>query len=583
MKYASPAQYYVVPASPSVALADLVPLPAVASPRSTAKAREFLKLLDPPLELSEELTVVEVVKKLLTFHCVTVHNDYNNQIDELSDVQLARDGSAHGETAKTIARGYVAKKCAERIAVQAMKLSLESPKQTEPDQKSDFPSIERLIFLQKKTTDAKKAHDRARFNLSDQSEESPGLVKKLRKAERRRLSELRQISQKLDEEMKFLCNRWPAHEYPELYNNEHSTRLKRFMVMNGLVPNGVPYYKNIADALIFYSEWKRVQGPARHELYFAVLDGEKFALKAHSNLDSDNQKLLEERMLLIHSLQHPNIISILAVIVCEEEGSSLRKLLVQMPQYEQNLKSWLQMHLVDAPAELQTERRYRMAACANVPDPHSSLQTWAGPVATRNQLLLGVLQGIKCVHQQGLVHNNVKLDNILLSESREAVLSDFDARLHLDTRVTASTTGTMLQAYAAPELQPRPGRPKLNPSFASDMYSIGVVLMVAFAPETIEEVELGYGDTAARNIATFQRSSSKLPGELQRSVRRLLGREVENRPTAPQMLLNEPFVGPPEGVPVMTPSRWCLCLASAASSQAGIEPGPEQEPEPEPN
>jgi serine/threonine protein kinase len=582
-------------------------------------------------------------------------------------------------------------------------MSSEPSRQAEPHQQSDRPSIERLIFLQRKFADAKKVHGRARYRLDDEKSSLPSITgsgahrladltpgttytvnfsvthhpgyanetlhvnvdgtqiwetrnpadtstlemasftatkashvlafanksptgeksvvfdeisvvpHELNKEEERRLSEFRQASQKLDEEMEFLCRRWPAREYPDLYNNYHATRLKRFMDMKGLVPNGVPEHKNIADALIFYKEWKRVQTPSvRHELYFAALDGDTVALKAYGDLNSRNQKLIEDRLLLIHSLQHPNITSILAVLVCKAEapdhetGSSLRKLLVQTPRYERNLKSWLQMQLVDAPAELQAGCRHSMGACTTAPEPQAPRQTWIGPVETRKQLLLGVLQAIKYVHQHGLVHNNVKLDNILIGGSSEAVLTDFG--MPRQGVVTASITSTSVQAYTAPELQTL-RRHGAEPSPASDMYSIGVVLLLAFAPENIEMVESGQehvhakagGGTAARNLATFHRSRIELPDALQTSVRSLLGREVANRPTADQMLLDGGGVfGPSEGVPTTSFPRWCLCLSPAASARTkllgqeplGVVVGPgsgsesesesDFEPEPEP-
>eukprot|EP01046_Picozoa_sp_COSAG06_P062375 COSAG06_NODE_14050_length_1194_cov_1.315982_2_plen_199_part_01 len=48
-------------------------IPDVISAKSTAKAREFLGMLDPPVVLSEEMTVNAVVKKILTFQAVLLH------------------------------------------------------------------------------------------------------------------------------------------------------------------------------------------------------------------------------------------------------------------------------------------------------------------------------------------------------------------------------------------------------------------------------------------------------------------------------------------------------------------------------
>lgn len=48
-------------------------IPDVISVKSTTKAREFLGMLDPPVTLSEEMTVNAIVKKILTFQAVLLH------------------------------------------------------------------------------------------------------------------------------------------------------------------------------------------------------------------------------------------------------------------------------------------------------------------------------------------------------------------------------------------------------------------------------------------------------------------------------------------------------------------------------
>ena len=90
-------------------------IPDVVSAKSNAKAREFLGMLDPPVELSEELTVDAVVKKVLKFQAILLHFD-NDAISSADGMQqLVRVDSAHGTRAKAIARSFVAQKCAERI------------------------------------------------------------------------------------------------------------------------------------------------------------------------------------------------------------------------------------------------------------------------------------------------------------------------------------------------------------------------------------------------------------------------------------------------------------------------------------
>jgi len=91
-------------------------LPEVVSAKSTAKAREFLGMLTPPVELREELTVAAVVRKFLTFQAILLHF-LNGSIATAQGMgQLARVNGVHGTRAKEIARKHVARTCAERIA-----------------------------------------------------------------------------------------------------------------------------------------------------------------------------------------------------------------------------------------------------------------------------------------------------------------------------------------------------------------------------------------------------------------------------------------------------------------------------------
>ena len=98
-----------------------------------------------------------------------------------------------------------------------------------------------------------------------------------------------------------------------------------------------------------------------------------------------------------------------------------------------------------------------------------------GPLPVRRalELALAVANGLAFAHEQGLVHRDVKPQNVLLSREGEVKVTDFGiARsLHVDHGVTQ--TGTVLGTgeYLAPEQAS--GKP-VSP--ATDVYSLGVVL-----------------------------------------------------------------------------------------------------------
>eukprot|EP01045_Picozoa_sp_COSAG04_P001761 COSAG04_NODE_60_length_30221_cov_15.908837_8_plen_775_part_00 len=113
------------------------PLPDLVSAKSVAKAREFLRMLNPPVELSEELSVKAVVEKILTFQAILLHFE-NDALDGLEAVKLARVGSTHGKRAKEIAQKHVAQTCAERIAktVRTHRSHLEPQPEPQPEPES---------------------------------------------------------------------------------------------------------------------------------------------------------------------------------------------------------------------------------------------------------------------------------------------------------------------------------------------------------------------------------------------------------------------------------------------------------------
>jgi hypothetical protein len=141
---------------------------------------------------------------------------------------------------------------------------------------------------------------------------------------------------------------------------------------------------------------------------------------------------------------------------------------------------------------------------------------------------LAVADGLAFAHEHGLVHRDVKPQNVLLSSEGEVKVTDFGiARsLHMDHGVTQ--TGTVLGTgeYLAPEQAS--GKP-VSP--ATDVYSLGVVLWellagdVPFVGENFVAVALRHvnepppslrerrPDVSPRLDAAVERALAKGPGQ----------------------------------------------------------------------
>ena len=95
------------------------------------------------------------------------------------------------------------------------------------------------------------------------------------------------------------------------------------------------------------------------------------------------------------------------------------------------------------------------------------------PVERALELAIQISRGLAFAHQQGLVHRDVKPQNVLLNGNGEAKVTDFGIARSLDVQHGMTQTGTVLGTsdYIAPE-QAQGRRVDEH----TDVYSLGVVL-----------------------------------------------------------------------------------------------------------
>jgi serine/threonine protein kinase len=151
------------------------------------------------------------------------------------------------------------------------------------------------------------------------------------------------------------------------------------------------------------------------------------------------------------------------------------------------------------------------------------------PVRRALELALAIADGLAFAHDRGLVHRDVKPQNVLLNRDGEVKVTDFGiARsLHMDHGVTQ--TGTVLGTgeYLAPEQAS--GKP-VSP--ATDVYSLGVVLWellagdVPFVGENFVAIALRHVNEPPPSLR--ERRPDVTP-RLEAAVHRALAKDPANR------------------------------------------------------
>jgi serine/threonine-protein kinase len=157
------------------------------------------------------------------------------------------------------------------------------------------------------------------------------------------------------------------------------------------------------------------------------------------------------------------------------------------------------------------------------------LRTGRLPVRRALELALATADGLAFAHEHGLVHRDVKPQNVLLSREGDVKVTDFGIARSLHVEHGVTQTGTVLGTgeYLAPEQAS--GKP-VSP--ATDVYSLGVVLWellagdVPFVGENFVAVALRHVNEAPPSL--HERRSDVTP-RLGAAVERALAKDPARR------------------------------------------------------
>ncbi|MCD9142873.1 serine/threonine-protein kinase [Streptomyces albireticuli] len=173
---------------------------------------------------------------------------------------------------------------------------------------------------------------------------------------------------------------------------------------------------------------------------------------------------------------------------------------------------------------------------------------------------LDVLNALTAAHEAGVLHRDVKPDNVLLGRNERVVLTDFGiAQIEGEQGLTETGGFVGSPEYVAPErvLGRRPGP-------ESDLWSLGVVLYAA-----VEGVSPFRRSNTPATLQTILSAEPQVPargaGALGTLIMQLLRKDPAARPTAPEVrqalesvarpTTPQPLAYAPAAAPV-TGSRW---------------------------
>jgi serine/threonine protein kinase len=175
------------------------------------------------------------------------------------------------------------------------------------------------------------------------------------------------------------------------------------------------------------------------------------------------------------------------------------------------------------------------------------------PPQRATEVTLQVARALSVAHEGGVIHRDIKPQNILLSNSGEAKVADFGiARAASATTMTqaGSVMGTV--HYISPEQAlGEPSTPK------SDLYSLGVVLYEMLTGELPYDAETPAG-VVMKHVGGLSRppreTNPEVPEELDAVTARLLARDPEHRyPDASALV--EDLERAKEGLPLDAATR----------------------------
>jgi hypothetical protein len=236
-------------------------------------------------------------------------------------------------------------------------------------------------------------------------------------------------------------------------------------------------------------------------VFVTTLGDEACVLKQFDFADDKEKRRIFKEAGALRKLNHPHVVKLLSVVFKSDIGNP--EAYIHMPYYSGgDLATWLPKH---------------------------------APTPEQKQMVLHqVCRGIECIHANGILHCDIKLENIFMdadSVNARPLLADFDISKDAEQRATQTQTATSIQGtmrYMAPEIYSVEIGGKGEPqTIRSDMYAFGVVCLFMFSSQCRENIG------AEKDQDLLQLLDDDSPAEVVvLLLKKLLAPEPQDRPTA---------------------------------------------------
>lgn len=263
--------------------------------------------------------------------------------------------------------------------------------------------------------------------------------------------------------------------------------------------------------------------------YYNPIDQQTYAVKKIGIDDTHSKQILDE-IRIMAKLNHKHIIRYHTVwidsVFAEPSLNKNKIALLENKKPNTDLVVYSSNSSMSSPFDEEYDESLyeefifiQMELC----DMNLSKYLFLYPNCDKIDISIQIIKGLQYLHQYGILHRDLKLDNILVDFKKNIKISDFGLSIlksqsqSIDNKDITGTIG-----YIAPEIYK--GEPY---SVYSDIYSLGVILFKIFESSKTQMEYVKHFTAFKQNKYTLDKCESKL----QTMIRSLLDSDKTKRPS----------------------------------------------------